>query len=185
MKKINLFAFVIATMSILSAGCSTTKNVLPEDYSVNAVSLPFDVLKIEIVDKREMPLLLMDWGLLNNSNKSVWKGNPELSQTNKSDIENIIRQSSKSDEGIAANFRLSVVEGRCEFYGAAIEDVVFKATLFIQVPNDNVSFDANIEIRYENPAKKATKEYTIELYNLAVRNAINALLKEVKKGLPH
>lgn len=178
MKKLNPFILLITTFLLFSTSCKTVKNVLPEDYSTNGVQLPFEVLSVNIIDARNEPLMPMMWGM----KKQEWLGNPTLSPTNRTEIEDIIRKTSKVD-GIQANFEFRIVKGEVKVYNSILESVTFKGELEVTIPTETLPFKSHAEIRYDNPTRKTTEEFTLDLYNLAVRNVTDAILKEMKKGL--
>ncbi|MGB1243434.1 MAG: hypothetical protein ACPG49_12980 [Chitinophagales bacterium] len=178
MKKLNPFILLIVTFLLFSTSCKTVKNVLPDDYSTNGIELPFEILSVDIVDVRNQPLMPMMWGM----KKQEWMGNPLVSSTNKSEIESIIRKTSKTG-GIEANFEFRVMKGEVKVSKSVLESVTFKGELEVTIPTETLPFKSHAEIRYDNPTKKTTEEFTLDLYNLAVRNVTDAILKEMKKGL--
>ncbi len=178
MKNLNAFTLLITFFLLFSISCRTTKNILPEDYSTNTVELPFEVLSVDIVDARNTPLMPMMWGM----KKQEWVGNPMLSSTNRSEIEAIIQKTSKTG-GIEANFEFRILKGEVKIYNSALESVTFKGELEVTIPTEKLPFKSHAEIRYDNPTRKTTEAFTLDLYNLAVRNVTDAILKEMKKGL--
>ena len=177
---------LLFSLLLFSSSCFTQKTSLPEDYSIIPLELPFEVLEVKIVDERDTPLKPMDWKLPSISvKKQEWVGNPPLSEINKKDIESIIHRSSKTG-GIAANFEFRVLEGECKIYvdwKSAKEYTTFMGELYIEIPNDNLSFTSHAKLSYENPTWNATEEHTLDLYNLTVRNATHSILQQAKEGL--
>lgn len=182
MKKSTAFNFLpislfIVSLLLFANSCKTPKIALPEDYSVTPIEMPFEVLSIDIIDKRNMPLKSMMWQMKGD----MWVGNPELSQTNRNDIENIIQRTSKED-GIQANIEFRILEGALKMDGSALEYVTFKGELEVTIPGEKLPFTSHAEIRYEKPADKTNEAFAMDLYNLAVRNVTDATLKEMKKS---
>lgn len=183
MKKLNFLLIIVLFLSTIS--CSTRKTALPEDYSTTPLQIPLEVLSVKIIDERSTPLKPMNWDLPKiGIKKQDWVGNPPLSQINKKDIESIIRNASKTG-GIGANFEFTVLEGECRIasdWKSAIEYTLFKGELFVDIPDDNLSFNSNAELRYTSPTWNATEEHTLELYNITVRNVTHSILKQMKDG---
>lgn len=183
MSKISYLLIFLLFLSSIS--CSVRKAALPEDYSTKPLELPLEVLSVKIIDGRSTPLKPMNWDLPKiGIKKQNWVGNPPLSQINKKDIESIIRNASKTG-GIGANFEFTVLEGECSIaldWKSATEFSTFKGELFVDIPDDNLSFNSNAELRYTSPTWNATEEHTLELYNITVRNVTHSILKQMKDG---
>ncbi|MFK7905002.1 MAG: hypothetical protein AB8B69_07755 [Chitinophagales bacterium] len=183
MNKLNFL--LILTLFVSTISCSTQKTALPEDYSTNPLELPLEVLSVKVIDKRSTPLKAMNWDLSKIvTKKQTWVGNPPLKPINEKDIENIIQRASKSG-GIPANIEFRVLKGECKVdadWKSATEYVVFKGELEVNIVNEKLPFTSHAEIRYENPSRKTTEARTLELYNLAVRNATHSILKQMKDG---
>ena len=126
------------------SGCTTTRKLSLTDMSKEVVELPFKIDKLTITDSR-IYLQPMNWRLPMIATKQQnWKGNPHLSEQNKSDIEYILRNSEKKD-GIPVDMEFKILEGVCEIQGdwkSVKEYAKFKGELIIEIPDSNYKYNS-------------------------------------------
>lgn len=173
---------ILVLLSLSISSCISTHQIPLIDMSKETVDLPFKIDKLEIIDIRDT-LLPMNWDVpMMSAKKSEWKGNPELSELNKNDIETIIRKSEKF-EGIPVTMEFKIIEGVCELqadWKSVKEYAKFKAELFIEIPSRNYSYKSYAEMYYDHPTLNGTEKGTLRLYNQAVKNVTHMVLKQIK-----
>lgn len=182
MKNWKMLSLVIC-LSLSS--CFTTRELALKDFSTEIIELPLKVDSIKIVDEREN-LLPMGWDVpLIGVKKREWKGNPKISELNKSDIESIIKKSEDTD-GIPANFEFRVNEGLCQLnldWKSVTEYAEFGGELIVSIPSRNLTYSTYSKMYYENPTLNGTEKGTMKLYNQAVKNVTHLLLKQVESEI--
>ena len=174
--------FTLVFICLLFSGCIPTRQFALNDMSKEIVELPFKIDKLQISDSREN-LQPMNWDVPLIAVKTrEWKGNPELSEQNKEDIEANIRRSEKID-GIPVNMEFRIIEGVCELYvdwKSVKEFAKFKGELFIEIPSRNYTYKSYATMYFENPTINGTEKGAMRLYNQAVKNVTNMVLKQIK-----
>jgi len=170
---------------LLFTGCFTTNQLVLPDRSKELIELPIKIESLSIVDKRDT-LLPMNWDLpLIVAKATEWKGNPEMSELNRSDIEQLITQSENVD-GIPANIEFSVIEGLCKLttvWNSVKEYAKFNGSIEVEIPSQNITYTLNAEMFYENSTFDASEEGAVKLYNQAVKDVTHILLKQLKKNI--
>ena len=181
--KRRIIIYFIICMSLSS--CFPTRQLALTDLSKEMVQLPFKIDNLSIVDKRDS-LLSMNWDVPMISAKTKeWKGNPELSETNKNDIEQIIIKSGKQD-GIPVNIEFSVLEGLCQLnadWKSVKEYAKFRGEMKLEIPSRNYTYTSYAEMYYNNPTLNGTEKGTMKLYNQAVKNVTHMTLKQIKEEI--
>lgn len=164
------------------SSCIPTRQIALTDMSKEIIELPFKIEELKIIDSRDT-LLAMNWDVpMIASKKRNWKGNPELSQLNKTDIENIIRSSEKED-GIPVKMDFKILEGVCELHAdwkSVREYAKFKGELLLEIPSRNYTYKSYAEMYYDNPTMNGTEEGVMRLYNQVVKNVTHMVLKQVR-----
>lgn len=167
---------------LLMSSCFPTRELALTDLSKEIIELPFKIEELKITDSRDT-LLPMNWNVPMIAVKQRnWKGNPNLSELNRSDIENIIRKSEKID-GIPVKMEFKILEGVCELHGdkkSVKELAKFKGELFLEIPSRNFTYKSYAEMYYDNPTFNGTEKGTMRLYNQAVKNVTHMVLKQIR-----
>jgi hypothetical protein len=150
--------------------------------SQEIIELPFKIKELKITDTRDT-LLPMNWDVpMIAAKKRNWRGNPNLSELNRSDIENIIRSTEKT-YGILVNIEFKILEGVCELqadWKSVKEYAKFKGELFLEIPSRNYTYKSYAEMYYDNPTMNGTEKGTMRLYNQAVKNVTHMVLKQIR-----
>ncbi len=174
---------ILISFSISS--CIPTRPIALTDMSKEIIELPFKINELKITDTRDT-LLPMHWDVPKiAAKKREWKGNPELSELNRNEIENIIRSSEKSD-GIPVNMEFKILEGICELqsdWKSVKEYAKFKGELFLEIPSRNYTYKSYAEMYYDNPTMNGTEKGAMRLYNQAVKNVTHMVLKQIRDDI--
>lgn len=164
------------------SSCISTHQLALTDMSKEIIELPFKIEELKITDARDT-LLPMNWDVpMISAKQRNWKGNPKLSELNRSDIEKIIRNSEEQN-GIPVNMEFKILEGVCELHTdwkSVKEYAKFKGQLFLEIPSRNYTYNSYAEMYYDNPTMNGTEKGTIRLYNAAVRNVTHMTLKQIR-----
>lgn len=167
---------------LLLSNCSPTRQLGLSDMSNEVVELPFKIVDLRIIDTRDS-LLPMNWDVpMIAAKQRNWKGNPDLSELNKSDIENIIRKSENID-GVPVNMEFRILEGVCELHAdwkSVREYAKFKGELFLEIPSRNFTYKSYAEMYYNNPTMNGTEKGTLRLYNQAIKNVTHMVLEQIR-----
>lgn len=167
---------------LLLSSCFPTHQLALTDLSKEVIQLPFKISELKITDTRDT-LLPMNWDVpMIPAKKRYWKGNPPLSELNRTDIERIIRNTEKTD-GILVNMEFKILEGFCELHSdwkSGKEYAKFKGELFLEIPSRNYTYKSYAEMYFDYPIMNGTEKGTMHLYNQAVKNVTHMVLKQIR-----
>jgi hypothetical protein len=174
------FLFLVIYFSLI--GCFPVREIPLTDYTHEKLDLPFKVDSFDIVDARK-DMLPMGWDVpLIYTKTREWRGNPEFSDVNQTDITQIIRQSEKPN-GIPVNLEFRILEGECQLnadWKSMTEYAKFRAEITVEIPSRNYTFRSSAEMYYQNPSLNGTEKGCIRLYNQAVKNVAHTALKLIR-----
>lgn len=156
--------------------------LLPPDQSSGKVDLPFHIEEIHMVDDRG-ELLPMGWDMPAISIKSKsWKGNPEFTEEQKSDLERvIIRASNTAGEKAIATFHLE--EGECNIaadWKSNQQFVTYKGKIVLEIPNRDLTYTGWAEYTCDLQNSKANEKHIMNAYDISARNVTYMILKQIK-----
>ena len=170
---------------LVISSCIPTRQLALTDMSKEIIELPFKIEELKITDARDT-LLPMNWDVpMIAAKQRNWKGNPNLSELYRSDIENIIRKTEKTD-GIPVIMEFKILEGVCELHAdwkSVKEYAKFKEELFLEIPSRNYTYKSYAEMYYDNPTMNGTEKGTMRLYNQAVKNVTHMVLKQIRDDI--
>ena len=176
------YSFLLLVVFITLIGCFPVREIPLTDYTTEKLDLPFKVDSFDVVDARK-DLQPMNWDVPLMSTKTrEWRGNPEFSDINLTDITQIIRRSEKSD-GIPVHLEFRILEGLCQLnadWKSMTEYANFRAEITVEIPSRNYTFRSSAEMYYQNPTLNGTEKGCLRLYNQAVKNVTHAALKLIK-----
>lgn len=175
------FLFYCISICILNS-CFTTQQVHLDDYTSEAINLPFKVANLNIIDGRDT-LLPMNWDLKLFATKAqTVRGNPTVTPIHKESIEKIIFNS-EDINGVPINLELKVIEGFCEVkadWKSASEFAKFKAEIQLEIPSRNLTYSSNAEMYFSLPTTNATESHVMIMYEQAMKNVTHMLMKSIR-----